>query len=166
MHIIYNNNNNNSSNHVTFSCNTSQLKQDTLFQLDIMNNQMEKLLKIFLRQDTLLKYLNTNIKHWFCHALIFYNMRRKVKFGLLWSNKGPSWSWSYVSWIYYYLCNQCLSLLKLWVRIPLSRGVLETTLCDKAGLWLAAGRLFSPWPPRYNWNWNIVESGVKHYNPP
>jgi hypothetical protein len=29
---------------------------------------------------------------------------------------GPSWSWSYGSWIYNYLCNQCLSPLKLWVR--------------------------------------------------
>jgi hypothetical protein len=29
------------------------------------------------------------------------------------------WSWSYGSWIYNYLCSQCLSLLKLWVRIPL-----------------------------------------------
>ena len=53
MHIIHNNNYNNSSNHVTFSCNTSQLKQDTLFQLDIMSNQMEKLLKILLRQDSI-----------------------------------------------------------------------------------------------------------------
>jgi len=27
--------------------------------------------------------------------------------------------WSYGSWIYNYLCNQCLSPLKLWVRIQL-----------------------------------------------
>jgi hypothetical protein len=27
--------------------------------------------------------------------------------------------WSYGSWIYNYLCNQCLSPLKLWVRTPL-----------------------------------------------
>ena len=26
---------------------------------------------------------------------------------------GPSWSWSYGSWIYIYLCNQYLSPLKL-----------------------------------------------------
>jgi hypothetical protein len=26
--------------------------------------------------------------------------------------QGPSWSWSYGSWIYIYLCNQCLSPLK------------------------------------------------------
>ena len=31
---------------------------------------------------------------------------------------GWSWSWSYGSWIYNYLCNQCLLPLKLWVRIP------------------------------------------------
>jgi len=30
----------------------------------------------------------------------------------------PSWSWSYNGWIYNYLCHQCLSPLKLWVRIP------------------------------------------------
>jgi hypothetical protein len=27
-------------------------------------------------------------------------------------------SWLYGSWIYNYLCNQCLSPLKLWVRTP------------------------------------------------
>jgi len=32
---------------------------------------------------------------------------------------GLSWSWSYGSWIYNYLCNQCISPLKLWFRIPL-----------------------------------------------
>ena len=29
---------------------------------------------------------------------------------------GPSWLWSYGSWIYNYLCNQCISPLKLRVR--------------------------------------------------
>jgi len=33
------------------------------------------------------------------------------------------------SWIYNYLCNQCLSPLTLWVLIQLRRGVLDTTLC-------------------------------------
>jgi hypothetical protein len=60
---------------------------------------------------------------------------------------GPSWSWSYGSWIYNYLCNQCLSLLKLWVPIPLSRGVLDTTLCDKVCQWLAEGLWFFPGSP-------------------
>jgi hypothetical protein len=30
----------------------------------------------------------------------------------------PLCSWLYHSWIYNYLCNQCLSPLKLWVRPP------------------------------------------------
>jgi len=33
--------------------------------------------------------------------------------------QGPPWWWSYSSWIYNYLCNQYLSQLMLWVRIPL-----------------------------------------------
>jgi hypothetical protein len=54
---------------------------------------------------------------------------------------GPSWLWSYGSWIYNYLCNQCLSPMKLWVRISIrARG---TTLCDKVCQWLVTGRWFS-----------------------
>ena len=54
------------------------------------------------------------------------------------------WSWSYGSWIYNYLCNQCLSPLMLWVCILLIWGVLDTTLCDKVCQWLAGGLWFSP----------------------
>ena len=54
-----------------------------------------------------------------------------------------SWSRSYGSWIYNYLCNQCLSPLTLWVRIPLRRGVFDTTLCDKVCQGLATGQWFS-----------------------
>jgi hypothetical protein len=43
--------------------------------------------------------------------------------------RGPSWPWSYGSWIYNYLCNQCLSPLMLWVRISIRARC--TTLCDK-----------------------------------
>ena len=53
---------------------------------------------------------------------------------------GWSWSWSY-------LCNQCLSPLTLWVRIPFRQGVLDTTLCDKVCQWPTIGRLFSPGTP-------------------
>jgi len=60
---------------------------------------------------------------------------------------GPSWSWSYGSWIYNYLCNQCLSPLTLWVRTRVRRGVLESTLCDKVCQWLAEGQRFSPGTP-------------------
>jgi hypothetical protein len=43
--------------------------------------------------------------------------------------------------------NQCLSPLKLWVRTPSWRVVLDTTLCDKVCQWLAAGRWFSSGTP-------------------
>ena len=53
--------------------------------------------------------------------------------------------WSYGSWIYNYLCNQCLSPLMLWVQISIRARC--TTLCDKVCQWLATGRWFSPGPP-------------------
>ena len=48
------------------------------------------------------------------------------------------------SWIYNYLCNQCLSPLTLWVRILLRLGVLDTTLCYNICQLLATGQWFSP----------------------
>ena len=86
---------------------------------------------------------------------------------------GLSWSWSYGSWNYNYLYNQCLSPLALWFRITLRRDVLDVTLCDKS-LSVTCNRSvvfsgysgFLPqlnWPPGYNWN--IVESGIKHHIP-
>ena len=72
---------------------------------------------------------------------IFNNIVRLNNSQLL-TTEGPSWSWMYGSWIYNYLCNQCLSPLMLWVRILLRRGVLYTTLYDKVCQWIAAGRWF------------------------
>jgi len=43
-------------------------------------------------------------------------------------NTRASWSWSYGSWMYNNLCNQYLSPLKMWARIPFM--VRCTTLCD------------------------------------
>ena len=57
---------------------------------------------------------------------------------------GPSWPWSYGSCIYNFLCNQCLSLLMLWVRISIRARC--TTLCDKVCQWLVTGQWFSPGP--------------------
>jgi len=54
---------------------------------------------------------------------------------------------SYSSWIYNYLCNQCLSSLHCEFEFRSLRGVLDTTLCDEVCQWLAAGRWFSPGPP-------------------
>jgi hypothetical protein len=61
--------------------------------------------------------------------------------------RGPTCPWSYSSWILHYLCNQCLSTLTLWVRIPLRRGVVDTILCDKVCQWFATGWWFSPGTP-------------------
>ena len=55
--------------------------------------------------------------------------------------------WSHGIWVYYYVCNQCLSQLKLWVQIPLRWRVLDTALCDKVCQWLVAVRWFSPSTP-------------------
>jgi hypothetical protein len=49
--------------------------------------------------------------------------------------RGPLWSWSYGSWIYNYLCNQCLSPLMLRVRISIRARC--TSLCDKVCQWAA-----------------------------
>ena len=49
--------------------------------------------------------------------------------------------------LYNYLCIQFLLPLTLWVRIPLRRGVLDSTLCENVCQWLAAGRWFSPGTP-------------------
>ena len=64
--------------------------------------------------------------------------------GIYNTSKGPSWSWSYGSWNYNYLCNQCLSPLMLWVRISIRARC--TTLCDKICQWLAAGRFSTRTP--------------------
>ena len=53
-------------------------------------------------------------------------------------------NWSYGSWMHNNLCNQSLSPLKLWVRILLISGVLDTTFYDQVCQWFATGRRFYP----------------------
>ena len=79
-------------------------------------------------------YQNTEISKQ--HILRYQNKIIKI-------SKRPK-SWSYGSWIYNYLCNQCLSPLTLWVRTPLRRDILNTTLCNQVCQWFATGRWFSP----------------------
>jgi hypothetical protein len=62
------------------------------------------------------------------------------------SDGGPSWSWSYRSWIYNYL-YQCLSQLMLWVWILIRMRC--TTLCDK----VSSNTIYLI----YHWKW--------HHNP-
>ena len=54
---------------------------------------------------------------------------------------GASLTCSYGSWIYNYLCNQCISPLMLWVRI--STRARCTVLCDNVCQWLVTVRWFS-----------------------
>ena len=78
------------------------------------------------------------------HITLMVSMAYKYKCIFFW---GAALSWSYGSRIYNYLCNQCLSSLKLWVRTPLRWNVLDTTLCDKVCQFLVAGRWFSTGTP-------------------
>ena len=60
------------------------------------------------------------------HGLVFFVALSKFSYTCIlkkikihYGHMGPSRSWSYGSWIYNYLCNQCLSPLKLWVQTPI-----------------------------------------------
>ena len=90
------------------------------------------------------------------------------------TNPSEIGGWSYCSWIYNYLCNQCPSPVMLRVRIPLQQGVLDTTLYNKVCQWLAAGQWFSPGTLvsstnktdcHDNNNFATTISGVKHPDP-
>ena len=56
--------------------------------------------------------------------------------------KGLSWLWSYGSWIYDYLCSQCISPM--------------------AGRWIFPG---TPISSTNKTDWNIIENSVKHHDP-
>ena len=90
-------------------------------------------------------------QHWYIKKIINLCMFCNLHSASIWSCglekkhmvayhifQGPSWSWSYGSLIYNYLCNQCLSPLTLWVRI-MARC---TTLCDNVCQWFATGQCF------------------------
>ena len=81
------------------------------------------------------------------------------------------WSWSYGSWFYNYLCNQCISPLTLWVWIALMTRCARYNLVIQivSNLWQVSGFLrvlrFAPRIKlKSRYNWNIVESGAKHHN--
>jgi hypothetical protein len=76
------------------------------------------------------------------HMLYVFRHLNRWSWNTFW---GPSWPWSYGSWIYNYLSNQRLSPLLLWVRISIRARC--TTLCNKVCQWLAIGRWFSLGPP-------------------
>jgi hypothetical protein len=59
-----------------------------------------------------------------CQIMIMFISVIIIYISCIWEFWGPLWS--YGSWIY--LCNQCLSPLTLWVRIPLRRGIWNQNL--------------------------------------
>jgi hypothetical protein len=95
-------------------------------------------------------------------------------------------TWSYGSWIYNYLGNQCLSLLKLWVNpthgevyliqhyvmkfvsdLRQVGGFLYTTLCDEVCQWLATDLWFSLYNIMW-WSLSVTFDGsvvfsIQHY---
>jgi hypothetical protein len=56
---------------------------------------------------------------------------------------GPSWSWSYGKWIFNYLPNQCLSPLKLWVRILFVVRCTRYNIIWEIYQWLLTDQWFS-----------------------
>jgi len=77
----------------------------------------------------------SNMKQWL-YSRCDYDCHRQVPFFFNCQDiEGPSWSSLYGSCIYNYLWNQCLSPLTLWVRIPLRRSVLDTTVYDTVFQW-------------------------------
>ena len=123
----------------------------SLFKLSFHNNirsiSKKNTLHDVMKFVTDLKYLTKltySIQWYYCivyfllviFVLVIVNLENKKN--IQWSrllyiyqNPRPAWSWSYGCWIYNCLCNQCISPLTLWVRIPLRWSVLDTTLCDK-----------------------------------
>ena len=71
-----------------------------------------------------------------------------------------SWSWSHGSWIYNYLCNQCLSIQITKYVIKLSVTCERSVVFSRYSCFLHQKN----WSPRYNSN--IIESGIKHHTPP
>ena len=105
--------------------------------------QYELLPSLGVRHLSSVYFSHFNLLLWKLSALLMVGI--DVKPTITWSLLGSSWPWSYSSWIYNYICNQCLSPLMLWVRISIRAKC--TTLCDKVCQWLATGLWFSPGPP-------------------
>ena len=87
-------------------------------QVQKWNGDCSRTIEVFLHFNCLVSLL------WYC-----------ICAPLLYGHSGLLWPWSYDTWIYNYLCSQCLSPLTVWVRILLRRGVIDTTLCDKVCQW-------------------------------
>ena len=59
----------------------------------------------------------------FCFGLKLAHVMHAASWQLYIYIQWKGWSWSCSSWIYNYLCNRCLSPLKLWVRTPFMANI-------------------------------------------
>jgi len=131
--------------------------------------------RIFVTKHTLKSQLSCNFSLIFFYIIVcvFFNILiflLKHAEGVI-VLLGLSWPWSYGSWIYNYLCTQCLSPLKLWVRIPLMARCIRYNIIymwwslsvtyDRSVVFYGYSSFLhqQSWPPWYSWN--IFESGVK-----
>ena len=109
------------------------------------------------------KPLSPNVWVLIFHIIIYFEIYYFQEwYIILYCNwEGPSWYWSYGSWIYNFMCNQCLSPLKLWVRIPLMANVYSIQYCVinfVSDLWQIGSfpRVLRFPPPiklTYRWKW-------------
>jgi hypothetical protein len=120
------------------------------------------------RKPSTYRKSRTNLITYYISMVSLYNMYS-------WFGRNIAYFWGRRSrdrgsWIYNYLCNQCLSPLTLRVRIPLWRGVLDTTLCDQVCPWLTVGRWFSPgtriWFGPVNWSFQFKSCKCIEYTSP
>ena len=83
---------------------------------------------------------NTSIPNWnkYTHTDIV-----GLRYQIFNIDEGTSCSWSHGSWIDSFLCNPSLTLIKLWVRIPLMARCIQYNIMLCVCQWLGAGRLFS-----------------------
>ena len=98
---------------------------------------------------------------WVCLTFIAYEVFNQ-------SFITESCPWWCNSWIYNYVCNQCLSPFVLWVRI-LIREVYNSmwsslaVTCDRSVVFSESSDFLHKWNWPSWYSWNIVERGVKHY---
>jgi hypothetical protein len=130
---------------------------------------IETLVVIFFLVDRVIKKINP-----LGLSFVQYNVLINVTYYIYNTRslcRGRRWPWSYGSWIYNYLCNQCLSPLMLWVRISIRARC--TALCDKVCQWLATGRRFSLGPPvsfanktdRHDITEKLLNVALRHHKP-
>ena len=95
------------------------------------------------------KHLNMIIKTYYQNywkTLITYYTVMNSNAMTVGGEGGTSRPWSYGSWIYNYLCNQCQSPPIDVCEFESQSGWDVYHLCDNVCQWLATGRWFSPGP--------------------